>query len=105
MSERPPGAAGAALTRPDRSLKLVAPTLRDPRVMLAAALSVWTVFGQTFLYFDRNPFQLAVAVVTGCGLDMLLAFLFHRQLLVPISPGRTSSQATGHIPAGRAAPV
>ena len=90
MSERPLEAARAGPQRPDRSLKLVAPTLRDPRVMLATALSLWTVFGQTFLYFDRNPFQLAVAVVTGCGLDMLLAFLFHRQLLVPISAYITS---------------
>ena len=75
---------------PGRTVKIVAPTLRDPRVMLAFALTLWTVFGQTFLYFDRNPFQIGAAVLTGCGIDMLLAFWLQRQLLVPISAYITS---------------
>src|SRR5438477_37170 len=67
------------------SFKLVAPTLRDPRVTLAVALTTWTVFGQTFLYFNRNPLQIAVAVVTGCAVEMLLSAAFYRQIVVPIS--------------------
>jgi len=70
---------------PTKPLQVVAPGLRDPRLMLAVALSLWTVLGQTFLYFNRDPGQIAVAVGAGCALDMLLAFALHRQILVPIS--------------------
>lgn len=68
-----------------RPLKLVAPTLKDPRVMLAAALTTWTLFGQTFLYFNRNPLQIGVALLAGCLVDMLFALILYRQILVPIS--------------------
>jgi Na+-transporting NADH:ubiquinone oxidoreductase subunit NqrB len=76
--------------RPSRPVRLVAPTLRDPRVMLALALTTWTVLGQTFLYFNRNPVQIALAVVTGCVLDVLVTFLASRQVIVPISAYITS---------------
>jgi Na+-transporting NADH:ubiquinone oxidoreductase subunit NqrB len=66
------------------------PTWRDPRVTLALALTTWTVFGQTFLYFNRNPFQIGLAVVTGCGLDVLVTWLLSRQLVVPLSGYITS---------------
>jgi Na+-transporting NADH:ubiquinone oxidoreductase subunit NqrB len=69
----------------DTPLRVVAPKLGDPRITLALALTTWTVFGQTFLYFNRDPIQIGIAVGTGCVLDMLLAFVFHRQILVPIS--------------------
>ncbi len=86
MSGRPlQVVAIASEARSRRPLQVVAPRLRDPRLMLALGLSTWTVFGQTFLYFNRNPFQIGAAVVTGCALDMLLAFLLYRQILVPIS--------------------
>jgi Na+-transporting NADH:ubiquinone oxidoreductase subunit NqrB len=68
-----------------RSLRLVAPRLRDPRVTLAVGLTVWTALGQTFLYFNRNLGQIGIAVGAGCLLDMLLALLLYRQILVPIS--------------------
>ena len=68
-----------------RPLALVVPKPRDPRYMLAIALTLWTVFGQTFLYFNRDLFQIGVAVGTACGLDLLLALILYRQILVPIS--------------------
>lgn len=77
----PAAAAAAAGSGP----RLVAPTLRDPRVMLALALTTWTVFGQTFLYFNRNPMQIAAAVVTGCVLDLVVTWFRQRQWVVPIS--------------------
>ena len=69
----------------ERPLRVVAPKLGDPRVTLALALTTWTIFGQTFLFFNRDPVQIGIAVGVGCGLDMLLALVFHRQILVPIS--------------------
>jgi len=68
-----------------RQLQLVVPKLRDPRLMLALGLTLWTVLGQTLLYFNRDLLQIGVALGAACGLDMLLAFAFQRQLLVPIS--------------------
>jgi Na+-transporting NADH:ubiquinone oxidoreductase subunit NqrB len=68
-----------------RPLRVVAPTLADPRVTLAGALTLWTVLGQTFLYFDRDPAQILAAVVAACAADMLLSFAFRREILVPIS--------------------
>jgi Na+-transporting NADH:ubiquinone oxidoreductase subunit NqrB len=73
-----------------RPIRLVAPTWRDPRVTLALALTTWTVFGQTFLYFNRNLTQIGVALLAGCALDMMLAWVRHRQILVPISAYITS---------------
>ena len=65
--------------------RFVVPKLKDPRVTLAAALTTWTLFGQTFLYFDIRLEQILGALLAACAADMLLAFLFHRQILVPIS--------------------
>ncbi len=68
-----------------RPYRVVAPRLRDPRVTLAAALTAWTVFGQTFLYFDVRIEQVLIAVGVACLTDTLLALLLLRQILVPIS--------------------
>jgi enediyne biosynthesis protein E5 len=73
-----------------KPIRFVVPTAKDPRLTLAVALSLWTVFGQTFLYFNRDPFQLALAVGTGCLLDMALSFALYRQVIVPISAYITS---------------
>lgn len=68
-----------------RAWRVVAPKLRDPRLMLALGLSTWTLFGQTFLYFNRDPLQIAAAVGAACAADMLLALVLRREILVPIS--------------------
>jgi len=74
-----------AAAAPNAPVRVVIPTFKDPRVMIATALTVWTVLGQTFLYFDRDLSQIAVALVAACALDMLFAFVLFRQILVPIS--------------------
>ena len=70
---------------PRTPYRIVAPKLGDPRVTLAAALTTWTLFGQTFLYFDIRLEQVLIAVGVACVTDMLLAALLLRQILVPIS--------------------
>ena len=80
---RTPAPAGAPPAA--RPIRLVAPTLRDPRVMLSLALTLWTVLGQTFLYFNRDVLEIGVAVGTACAVEMILAFALSRQILVPIS--------------------
>jgi Na+-transporting NADH:ubiquinone oxidoreductase subunit NqrB len=61
------------------------PSFKDPRVMLALALTLWTVLGQTSYYFNRNWFQLEVAVVSACSLDFLIVAFWKRELAVPLS--------------------
>lgn len=68
-----------------RSLALVVPSPKDPRVMIAAALTLWTLLGQTTYYFNRNPGDLAAALVTACGLDFVLTMIVLRQVAVPLS--------------------
>jgi hypothetical protein len=63
--------------------KLVIPKLRDPRVTLCVLLTLYTVLGQTVLYFNRDLTQLALCVVTSCAVEMLLAWLFTRSILLP----------------------
>jgi Na+-translocating ferredoxin:NAD+ oxidoreductase RnfD subunit len=63
--------------------KLVIPKLRDPRVTLCVLLTLYTVLGQTVLYFNRDLTQLALCVVTSCFVEMLLAWLFTRSILLP----------------------
>ena len=65
--------------------KFVLPKWGDPRVTLSVFLTMYTVLGQTVLYFNRDPEQLALCIVTACAAEMLLAWLFTRVILFPIS--------------------
>ena len=68
---------------PAARAKLVIPKLRDPRVTLCVLLTMYTVLGQTVLYFNRDIKQLVLCVVTACAAEMLLAWLFTRSVLLP----------------------
>jgi Na+-transporting NADH:ubiquinone oxidoreductase subunit NqrB len=63
----------------------VLPGLRDPRWTIAAALTLWTVLGQTTYYFNRDLLQLAVAVGSACLLDLALTAFAGRRVAVPLS--------------------
>ena len=61
------------------------PSPKDPRCMLALGLTLWTVLGQTAYYFNRDWFQLAVAVISACTLDFIITAIWKRELSVPLS--------------------
>lgn len=65
--------------------KLVIPRLGDPRVTLAVALTVYTVLGQTALYFNRDVAQIVVATATACLAEVVLGYISSRVVLVPLS--------------------
>ena len=67
------------------SWTVVAPHLKDPRCTLALALTLWTVLGQTAYYFNRDLFQLGVAVTSACLLDFGIMAVWRRELSVPLS--------------------
>jgi Na+-transporting NADH:ubiquinone oxidoreductase subunit NqrB len=66
-------------------LTLVVPSLKDPRITIAAALTLWTVLGQTAYYFNRDLWQLVVTVAAAMILDFVLALVVLRQVVVPLS--------------------
>ncbi|HWP57527.1 MAG TPA: FG-GAP-like repeat-containing protein [Candidatus Acidoferrales bacterium] len=61
------------------------PSLRDPRVPFALILTFYAVLGCTVLTFSRDPFQMALTVVSACLLDTTLSLILRRQLVVPLS--------------------
>jgi len=65
--------------------RFVLPKLRDPRVTLSVFLTLYTVLGQTVLYFNRDITQLSLCVLTCCAAEMLLSWVFTRAILFPIS--------------------
>src|SRR5271156_3501296 len=70
---------------PGKNWHLVVPKLSDPRVTVASAQTLWVILGATTYYFNRDPFRLGVTVGTACGLDMLIALIWRREILVPLS--------------------
>jgi Na+-transporting NADH:ubiquinone oxidoreductase subunit NqrB len=61
------------------------PSLKDPRWTIAAALTLWTVLGQTAYYFNRNPMQLGVAAASACMLDFVFTAYRRREVALPLS--------------------
>ncbi len=68
-----------------RPITFVAPSLRDPRIMIAAALTLWTTLGQTAYYFNRDLRDLVAAIGTACTLDLVLGAILFRQIAIPLS--------------------
>jgi|GEM_PF-801645 len=69
----------------DARLRVVIPTLKDPRIMVAAAQTLWVVLGQTTYYFNRDPVQLTAAIGTALVLDFVLMLVVLRQITLPLS--------------------
>jgi Na+-translocating ferredoxin:NAD+ oxidoreductase RnfD subunit len=67
------------------SWAFVVPALKDPRWTIAAALTLWAGLGLTSYYFNRDPLQLSVAVLSACLLDVALTAWTTRQLVFPLS--------------------
>ncbi len=63
----------------------VVPSLKDPRITVAAAQTLWVVLGATSYYFNRDPWQLAITLLTACGLDFLIALFLRHEIIVPLS--------------------
>lgn len=80
-----PGGAERVTPRSLRAPRLVWPTLRDPRVTLSLFLTIYTILGQTVLYFNRDVRQILLAVAASCLAEMVFAWFFTRTVLFPLS--------------------
>ena len=63
----------------------VVPSLRDPRITVLVANSLWIILGREILYFNRSNAQVMVALATCAFLDVLTAFMLSRKIVVPLS--------------------
>ncbi len=61
------------------------PTRRDPRIPFAVLLAGYAVAGFTFLGFNRQWWQMAIIVTSGCALEVLFSWVFHKRKIVPLS--------------------
>ncbi len=61
------------------------PTKRDPRIPFAALLATYAVLGFTFLGFNRQWWQMALIVGSGCALEVVFSWVFNRRKIVPLS--------------------
>ncbi|MBL8914961.1 MAG: VCBS repeat-containing protein [Archangium sp.] len=61
------------------------PTRKDPRIPFASLLVLYAVMGFTFLGFNRQWWQMALIVGSGCALEVVLSWLFSKRKIVPLS--------------------
>ncbi len=61
------------------------PTLKDPRVPFATLLALYAIAGFTFLGFNRQWWQMAIILGSGCALEVLFSWVFNRRKIVPLS--------------------
>lgn len=61
------------------------PTLKDPRLPFAALLGTYAVLGFTLLGFNRQWWQMALIVGSGCALEVVFSWVFQKRKIVPLS--------------------
>ncbi|MFT3711150.1 MAG: FG-GAP-like repeat-containing protein [Archangium sp.] len=61
------------------------PTRKDPRIPFASLLVLYAVMGFTFLGFNRQWWQMAAIVVSGCLLEVVFSWVFTKRKIVPLS--------------------
>ncbi len=96
---RPPGGA----SRPKRQAHLfgrdyavLLPSLRDPRLHVAAVLLTLQVLGQTVLDFRLSVAQILICLATGALIEFGVAFFKDKQILWPAS-GLLTGNSTAFI--------
>ncbi|HLX31703.1 MAG TPA: FG-GAP-like repeat-containing protein [Gaiellaceae bacterium] len=81
----PAPTAGPALTIRGRSYPVVLPTLRDPRLHLAATITSLQVIGQLGFRFEVSIAQILLALGTSAVLEVAIAMRTQRVILWPAS--------------------
>lgn len=61
------------------------PTWKDPRIPFAMLLAGYAIAGFTFLGFNRQWWQMAIIVSSGCALEVLFSWVFNKRKIIPLS--------------------
>ncbi len=77
--------ATRALKIRDRSIPVVLPTLRDPRLHLASVIISLHILGQTVLHFELSIAQILISIFTSAALEFLIMLRRHRAIVWPAS--------------------
>lgn len=64
---------------------IMIPSLKDPRIFMSCILIIYTTLGHTILAFDQELYQVFIALITSCVLDVIVNYWRSRQLVVPLS--------------------
>jgi enediyne biosynthesis protein E5 len=64
---------------------IVAPKLKDPRIVMICVLTIYTVVGQTWLGFDHQWGQILTSILVACVLDVVLNYWKSKQIVLPVS--------------------
>jgi Na+-transporting NADH:ubiquinone oxidoreductase subunit NqrB len=72
-------------TSNQKKIQFVIPSLRDPRITVLAANSLWIILGYEILYFNRSLVQIFTALGSCAVLDLILAYVLTRKIVVPLS--------------------
>lgn len=61
------------------------PTRKDPRIPFATLLAVYAILGFSLLGFNRQWWQMALIVGSGCALEVIFSWVFTQRKIVPLS--------------------
>jgi Na+-translocating ferredoxin:NAD+ oxidoreductase RnfD subunit len=68
-----------------RSITIVAPSIKDPRVFMICVLITYTIVGQTLLSFDHAWSQILTALTISCVIDTVVSYRKTRMIILPVS--------------------
>src|ERR1700694_2841439 len=98
-SRRPPAAGGAkrrTVNIRGREYLVILPTIRDPRLHVAAVLLTLQVLGQTVLGFRLSVAQILACLATGALIEFVVAFFKDKAIMWPAS-GLLTGNSTAFI--------
>ncbi|HSS92405.1 MAG TPA: hypothetical protein VLR46_00285 [Candidatus Dormibacteraeota bacterium] len=96
---RPPAAAGPkrrSVRLFGREYRVVLPSIRDPRLHVAAVLLTLQALGQTVLGFRLSIAQILICLATGALIELVVAFFKDKTILWPAS-GLLTGNSTAFI--------
>src|SRR5437868_12320955 len=95
-TSRPPGRKGRSVRLFGRSYPLLLPSIRDPRLHVAAVLLTLQALGQTVLDFRLSIAQILVCLAVGALIEFGVAFFKDKVILWPAS-GLLTGNSTAFI--------
>src|SRR5207244_5106144 len=79
------GPAGPSVMTPGRRYPVILPSVRDPRLHVAAVLLALQVLGQTVLDFRLSVAQILACLAAGALIEFTVAFFKDKAIMWPAS--------------------
>jgi hypothetical protein len=95
-STRPPGPKRRSVRIRGRDYRVILPSIRDPRLHVAAVLLTLQVLGQTVLGFRLSVAQILACLAAGALIEFVVAFFKDKAIMWPAS-GLLTGNSTAFI--------